>query len=156
MVKVVWFRFQQCLIHVTMLLVEGQLKRNFLDVYLTTFFESVISEVDQLWGSSFFREYLKFDPDFKIAEKNGECLWFLGKLHLNLKLSLLRRIHLSLAVNMLTNILKTLHITKTDFFNSIAFTVINKYKKVGAVQISTVFCRTYHVACPRVLWNGIF
>ena len=42
---------------------------------------------------------------------------FPRSLHLNwlFKLSLLRREHLSLAANMRTNILKTLHITKRDF-----------------------------------------
>ena len=34
-----------------------------------------------------------------------------------LKLSLSRREYLSLAVNIFTNILKTLHITKRDFFH---------------------------------------
>ena len=40
---------------------------------------------------------------------------------------------------MLTNILKTLHITQTNIFYSIAFTVINKYGESGVRQISTVF-----------------
>ena len=44
---------------------------------------------------------------------------------------------------MLTNILKTLHITQKDFFYSIAFTVINKYGRGGVVQISTVFGPPY-------------
>ena len=37
------------------------------------------------------------------------------------------------------------------FSNSTAFTVINKYDKRAAVQISRVFVRIYHVACPRIL-----
>ena len=36
MVKVVPFRFQQCLVPLSMLLVEGPLKLDFLDIYLTT------------------------------------------------------------------------------------------------------------------------
>ena len=36
--KVVSFRFQDSLIPFTMLIVEGPLKRDFLDIYLTTFF----------------------------------------------------------------------------------------------------------------------
>ena len=40
-----------------------------------------------------------------------------------------------------------------DFFNSITFTVISKYSKGSVVQISTVFCLPYHVACRRVLLN---
>ena len=112
------------------------------------------------FGNTSAMRVIFFSRIFKIWSRFQNCRkkWrmpFVSR-KITSKLSLLRKIHLSLAVNMLTNILKTLHITKTDFFNSIAFTVINKYKKVGAVQISTVFCRTYHVACPRVLWNGIF
>ena len=36
MVKVVPLRFQQCLVPLSMLLVEGPLKLDFLDIYLTT------------------------------------------------------------------------------------------------------------------------
>ena len=42
------------------------------------------------------------------------------------------------------------------FLNSIVFTVINKYHKRAAVQISTVFGLIYHVPCPSVLWSGTF
>ena len=38
MVKVLSFRFQQCFGPFTMLLVEGSSERDFLDIYLTTFF----------------------------------------------------------------------------------------------------------------------
>ena len=34
---------------------KGRLKREFLDIYLTTFSESVILEIKNLWGSSFFQ-----------------------------------------------------------------------------------------------------
>ena len=41
---------------------------------------------------------------------------------------------------MLTNIVKTFHVTKREVFSySIAFTVINEYGKGGAVQIYKVF-----------------
>ena len=36
------------------------------------------------------------------------------------------------------------------------FTVINKYGKRAVFHIATVFGPVYHVACGRVLWNGIF
>ena len=36
MVKVVSFRFQQCLVHLNMLLVKGPLKEDFLKNFLTT------------------------------------------------------------------------------------------------------------------------
>ena len=116
--------------------------------------ESVILETHQLWGWSFFWKCSKFNLALKNAERNSEnffrfwdnCFW-IGCL----KMSLLGRKHLSSAVNMLTNILKTLHITKRDFSKLIAFTVINKCNKGGPVQIWTVFGPTYHVACQRPL-----
>ena len=37
MAKVVSFRFQQCLVPLSMLLVKGPLKENFLEICLTTF-----------------------------------------------------------------------------------------------------------------------
>ena len=52
--------------------------------------------------------------------------------------SQLRREYLWSAVNMIRNSLSNLHITKIDFSITIAFTVINKYGKCVAVQISTV------------------
>ena len=72
------------------------------------------------------------------------------------KLSLLRREYLSSAVNVLTNSYKALHLTKTDFFHSIAFQMISKYGSSAVVQIATVFEPVYHVACQWVLWNGTF
>ena len=46
------------------------LKRHFLDIYQTTFSESVISEIQKLWGSPFFSKYSKFNLDFKNSAKN--------------------------------------------------------------------------------------
>ena len=43
------------------------LKCNFLDIYLTTFSESVIWEIQNLWRSSFFSKYSKCNLDFKNA-----------------------------------------------------------------------------------------
>ena len=39
MVKVVQFKFQQCLVPLIMCLVKGSLKQHFLDINLTTFLE---------------------------------------------------------------------------------------------------------------------
>ena len=47
----------------------GPLKRDFLDIYLTAFSESGISEIQNLCGSSFFQIIQKFHVDFKNAEK---------------------------------------------------------------------------------------
>ena len=46
--------------------------RNFLGIYVTTFSESVISEKQKLWGSSFCSKRSKFQIDFKNAAKNTE------------------------------------------------------------------------------------
>ena len=46
-------------------------------------------------------------------------------------------------------------ITET-FCNSIAFTVINKYGKAAAMQISTMFGHLYHVAFRKIPWNRTF
>ena len=50
---------------------------------MTTVLESLISEIQNLWGSSFFSKYLKIKLDFKNAAKNREnafllwdnCIW---------------------------------------------------------------------------------
>ena len=53
-------------------LLKGPLKQDFLDIYLTTFSESVVSEIQNLQGSSFFPKYLKFNQDFKKAAQNSQ------------------------------------------------------------------------------------
>ena len=55
---------------------KGRLKRYFLDIYLTTFSESVISEIQKLWRSSFFSKFSKLNLDFENAAKNGEKSFF--------------------------------------------------------------------------------
>ena len=49
-----------------------------------------------------------------------------------------------------------MHSTKIDFFQLNMFTVTNKYGKGAVVPITRVFHSVYHVACGRVVWNGIF
>ena len=118
---------------------------------------SVISEIHELWRSSFFWKCSKVDLDFKNAEKKRKkvfcfldnCIW-IG----SVKLSLLRREYLPFAVNVLTNSPEILHITKRNY--SIFFTRISKYDKCAVVQISTVFGTVYHVACRRVCWSETF
>ena len=58
---------------------------------------------------------------------------------------------LMMLINVLRKSLKNLHIIKSDFSHSTVFTVINKYGKGAAIQISNVFGPVYYVACPRVL-----
>ena len=90
-----------------------------LDVYLTTFSESVTSKIQNLWGSSVFSKYSKFTLDFKNAAKNSEkvfCFWdnciWIGIV----KLSLLRTGYFSSAANVLTSSPKICHVNKRDFF----------------------------------------
>ena len=98
---------------------ESPLKQDFLDIYLTTFSESVISEIQKLCGSSFFSKCSKFGLNFKNAEINSEnffcflqnCIW-IGIV----KLSLLRTGYFSSPANVLTSSTKILHVNKRDFF----------------------------------------
>ena len=95
------------------------LKWDFLDIYLTTFWESVTSKIQNLWGSSFLKKILKFNLDFKNAAKNSEkvfyflnnCIW-IGIV----KLSLLRKGCFSLAANVLTSSSNIWHVNKRQFF----------------------------------------
>ena len=70
-----------------------------------------------------------------------------------IELSLLIREYLLSAVNVLTKILKTFHVTKGDLSNPIAFKGINQYGKGAGVKIESVFLPLYHVACRGVLSN---
>ena len=86
---------------------------------LPRFLECVISEINQLWGSSFFWKCSKFKVDFENLRKNPEkafCFWDNYVRNGCVKLSVLRGEYLSSAVNVLTNSYKSLRLTKTDFF----------------------------------------
>ena len=135
------------------------LKQDFSDIYLTTFLESVISEIQNLLESSFFSIYLKFLLDFEKEGKYWEkvlCFWdnciWIGIV----KLSLLRTGYFSSAANVLTSSPKNMHVNHRDFSNSMDLAVTNEYDKDGVMQISTVLGHVCHVACWRVLWNGTF
>ena len=107
----------------------------------------------------FFWKCSKFNVHFKDAEKNWEkkfcfwdkCLWLVC-----IELSLLTREYLSSAVIVLTNSLKTFHVTKTDLSNSINFLVINQYGKDAGIKIESVFRPVYHAACRAFLSHGSF
>ena len=71
-------------------------------------------------------------------------------------LSLLLREYLSLAVNVLRIDLKNFHVSKSDFSNSITFTVITRAGKSALIKIESVFRSVYHVACPDVISNQSF
>ena len=92
---------------------------SFCTYILPRFPECLISEINQLWGSSLFWKCSKFKVDFENARKNPEkgfCFWDNCVRICCVKLSLLRREYLSSAVNVLTNSYKALRLTKTDFF----------------------------------------
>ena len=59
---------------------KDPLKRDFLEIYLTTFSESVISELQKLWRSSFFSKCSKFNLDFKIGTKNKKKKFFVSEI----------------------------------------------------------------------------
>ena len=95
------------------------LKRDFLDIYLTTLSESVSSEIQNLWGSCFDWKCLNFNLDIQSGGKNWEklfyfwdnCIW-IGIV----KFSLLRTGYFSSAANVLTSSPKIWHVNKRDFF----------------------------------------
>ena len=86
---------------------------------MTTFSDSVISEIQNLWGSSFTAKYFKFKLDFKNTAKNLEspfCFWdnciWIGIV----KLSLLRLPYFPSAANMLGSSAKILRANERDVF----------------------------------------
>ena len=98
---------------------KGPIKRDFLDIYLTTFSESVISEIKLLWRSSFDLKCLKCNIDFKKGEKNWQRVFCFGDNWIWIgifKLSLWRTRYLSSAANVLRSSPKISHVNKRDFF----------------------------------------
>ena len=80
-----------------------------------------------------------------------KCIWIVCIL-----LSLLIREYLSSGVNVLKRGVKNFHVSKSDFFNSIASTVITEDDKGALIKTESVFRRVFHVACREVLSNGSF
>ena len=111
--------FNSACVRVPCCLSKGPLKWDFLDIYLTTFSESLNSEIQNLWRSFFVSKYLIFHLDFKNSVKNSgkvlcfweNCIW-IGIV----KFSLLRTWYSSTAANVLTSSPKILHVDKRDFF----------------------------------------
>ena len=93
--------------------------RTFWTYILPPFPECLISEINQLWGSSFFWKNSKFKVDFENATKNSEKAFCFRDNYVRIgcvKLSLLRKEYLSSSVNVLKNSYKALRLTKTHFF----------------------------------------
>ena len=93
---------------------------NFNTFIKARFSEPVISEIHQLWGSSFYGKDLKFNVEFKNTKKknsqNLSCFWDNCLCIASIKFFLLRREDLSRAVNALTNTFQTLHVSRRHFF----------------------------------------
>ena len=93
------------------------------------------------------------------TQKNSEKMFYFWDKSIwivFIHLSLLLREYLSLAVNVLREGLRNFHVSKSDFFNSITFTVITQDDKGALIKIESVFRTVYHVACQEVLWIGSF
>ena len=82
------------------------------------------------------------------------CLWDKSIWIVCIHLSLLLREYLSLAVNVLEKGLKNFHVSKSDFSNSITFTVITQDDKDALIKIGSLFRPVHHVACPGLYSNG--
>ena len=99
---------------------RSPLKRDFLGIYLTTSLGvRYFRDTSAMRVIFFFWKGSKFDADMKNAQNSSEnvfCFWGKSIWIGCIKLSLLRREYLSSDVAVLTNSLKTLHVTKSDFF----------------------------------------
>ena len=110
-----WARLPCCLS-------KGPVKRDFLGIYLTTFSESVILEIRNLWGLSFFSKRSKFQIDLKNGPKIEKkffffcdnCIWIAI-----IKLFLWRTRYISSPANVLTSSPKIFHVNKGDLFQLI-------------------------------------
>ena len=109
---------------------KGALKKDFLNIYLITFFRVRNFRNTSAIRVIFFLRIFKIWAKFQNWKKNLEvffclrnnCVWIAS-----IKLSLLRGEYLSLAVNALTRVLRLCISLRENFSNSIAFRVINKY-----------------------------
>ena len=135
------------------------LKRDFLDISLSTSFESVTSKIKSLRGSSFLLKCVKMNLDFKNAAKNWErffCFWdncmWIGIVNL----SLWRTTYFSSKPMCEQAGPRYCMSIKETFSNSIDLAVLNESDQGSVMQLPTVLGHVYHVACRRVLWNGTF
>ena len=95
------------------------LKRDFLDIYLTTFLDSVNSEIQKLRGSIFVSKFLKLNVDLKPAAKKSEKEFFYSDNLIRIgivKLSLFRSGYFSSAANVLTSSTMIWHVNRRALF----------------------------------------
>ena len=98
---------------------KGPLKRDFSGIYQTTFWESVISEIQNLWGLCFFPKRSNLELDIKKAAKNQKKVFCFSDNFIWIgivNLSLLRTGYFSWTANVLTSSPKIFHVNKRDFF----------------------------------------
>ena len=136
-------RLNQCLGLFTMLPLERssatELFRHLCNhVFQSQQFPKFISYESHLFGKC-----SKFDLNLKNAHKNRGKLF--GFCHISIwivciELSLLRRVYLSSAVNVLRKGLETLHITTGKFFQLNYLTVTNEFAKGSAFRMNQSFC----------------
>ena len=144
-----WARIPCCLL-------KGPPKRDFLEIYLTRFSESLISEIQQLWGSSFFPKCSKFNLDIKNAPKKLKKVFFFYNICIWIgifKLSLIRTGYLSSAANVLKAVPRFGVSIRETFSNSIDLAVIPEYDISAVMVISAVLGLINHVPCQNVLWS---
>ena len=80
-----------------------------------------------------------------------KCIWIVC-----IHLSLLISEYLSLAVHVLRKGVKNFHVSKSDFWNSITFTVITQHDKDALIKTESVFLPAYYFVSREVLSNGSF
>ena len=140
-------------------LLKGPLKWEYLDIYLTTYFEVRKFKYTSAMRVILFSKMSKIESKFRKLKKKWETIFgfwdsFIWKCFY--KLSLLRTEYLLSAVSGLTNSPQIGHVTQGDFLELNCPALIKKYGKGPAFQISTVFRLVYHGTCGKVLWNGSF
>ena len=159
MLKALALRLNQCFGPFTMLHVEGSSPTGAFRHLSKPVFRCREFRKYRRYVVRFFKKCWKFTVDSKNEEKNWEkmfCFWDKCIWIVCIELSLLRREYLSSAVNLLTESLKTFHVTKKNFSNSLTFRVINQYGKGAGIKIESVFRPVYHAAFRGVLSNGSF
>ena len=118
MIKVLWWKFQQCLGTFAMVLVEESSEIGLFKHYLTRSSESVILEIQNLWGSYFFSKSSKLNLNFKNTAKNWEKSFCFSDNCIQIgiaRFSLLRTGYFSLGANLLTSSPKILRFNQRDF-----------------------------------------
>ena len=131
----------------------------FIDFLNHVFRSPQFREKHQLWLSSFFWKCCKFNSNFKNIETHLENVFFLWDNCIWIgcfKLFLLRREYLWSAVNMLTNIFKTLHVTNRDFSQ---LNCLHSDQQIWQKWCRSDFNSVWsplHVGSRRIIWKGLF